>query len=338
MQNNLNFQGQPDPVQSEAREKSIVLIAPHGFCAGVERAVELAEGMLRTYPHPVYCLKQIVHNQQIIAALTAKGMVFVQDIREVPRGGTVLFSAHGIPPETRDVAASMNLHVVDATCPFVSKVHQEVRQYASKGFTILLIGHPSHDEIIGVAGEAPDHVVVIPSEEEARLVTVADSEKVAVLTQTTLSLDEVAHIMVILQDRFPALKTPPESDICYATRNRQQAVRVFAKQADTIIVLGAANSSNSNRLVEVARAEGGCALLVSSKEELEALSLDLVYTLGITAGASTPEYFVQEAIAYLKTRGFTKVSEQVLVKENIHFSLPKELMKKESGVRSQKSE
>lgn len=308
-------------------EKVLVLITPHGFCAGVERAVELAEGMLRTYPLPIFCLKQIVHNRQIIDDLTAKGMVFVQDIHDVPRGGTVLFSAHGIPPATREMAKAMNLRVVDATCPFVSKVHHEVKQYAAKGFTILLIGHHSHDEIVGVAGEAPEHVIVIATEDEARAVTVPDPSKVAVLTQTTLSLDEVAQVTAILRVRFPVLRTPPESDVCYATRNRQQAVRLFARQADAVIVLGAENSSNSNRLVEVARSEGCYAALASTIEMLDAIPLDEVNILGITAGASTPEYFVQEAITRLKSHGFTSVSEQKLIEENIHFPLPKEFRK-----------
>jgi len=322
---------QDNPVSSMGKltEKVIVLIAPHGFCAGVERAVELAEGMLRTYPRPIYCLKQIVHNRQIIDDLTAKGVVFVRNIQDVPKGGTVLFSAHGIPPVTREAAKAMNLRVVDATCPFVSKVHHEVKQYAAKGYTILLIGHHCHDEIIGVAGEAPDHVMVIASEDEARAVTVPNPGKVAVLTQTTLSLDEVAQVMMILHSRFPGLKTPPDSDICYATRNRQQAVRLFAKQADAIIVLGAENSSNSNRLVEVARAEGCHAILASSIEMLDTIPLEKVGLLGITAGASTPEYFVQQAITHLKERGFNTVTEQILVKENIHFPLPKEFRKHE---------
>ncbi len=305
----------------------MVLITPHGFCAGVERAVELAEGMLRNYPLPIYCLKQIVHNRQIIDDLTAKGMVFVSDIREIPKGGTVLFSAHGIPPATREEAKAMSLRVVDATCPFVSKVHHEVKQYAAKGYTVLLIGHHQHDEIIGVAGEAPAHVVVIASEEEARVVTVPNPEKVAVLTQTTLSLDEVAQVMTILQTRFPGLKTPPDSDICYATRNRQHAVRQFARRADAIIVLGAENSSNSNRLVEVARAEGCHTVLASSIDGLDSISLEKVNLLGITAGASTPEYFVQQAIMHLKERGFGTVTEEVIVKENIHFPLPREFRK-----------
>lgn len=304
---------------------SLILISPHGFCAGVERAVQIAEAMLRKYPKPVYCLKQIVHNRQIIDDLTAKGMVFVQDIRTLPRGATVLFSAHGVPPDIRDAARSQGLNAVDATCPFVTKVHNEVKRFAAQGYSILLIGHKKHDEIVGVAGEAPDRVTVITTPGEAGTVSVPDPGKVAVLTQTTLSMDEVAPVMEILRKRFPHLKTPHESDICYATRNRQQAVRLFARQADAVIVLGAENSSNSNRLVEVARAEGCPAYLASTLEQLDAIALDSVSRLGITAGASTPESFVRDAIAHLEKRGFTTIEEQTLVKENIHFSLPDEL-------------
>ena len=305
--------------------KKLVLVSPHGFCAGVERAVQLAELMLRRYPHPVYCLKQIVHNPQIIDNLSAKGMIFVQDIREIPRGATVLFSAHGIPPSTRETAREMELNTVDATCPFVTKVHLEVKQFAQQGYTVLLIGHHKHDEIIGVAGEAPDHVKVVATEEEAREVSVTDPGKVAVLTQTTLSVDEVAHLIAILRQRFPALRTPPENDICYATRNRQQAVRLFAAKADAFIVLGAENSSNSNRLVEVAQAQGCRAYLASTLEKLGGIPLDDINTLAITAGASTPDSFVREAVAHLQSRGFQTVEESVLIKEDIHFALPKEL-------------
>lgn len=306
-------------------EKTLVLISPHGFCAGVERAVEIAEAVLRRYPHPVYCLREIVHNRQVIDALIAKGMIFVHDIRDIPRGGTVLFSAHGISPAVRDAARELQLQAVDATCPFVTKVHQEVKRYAAQGHTILLIGHRAHDEIIGVAGEAPDRVIVIAEAREAETVSVTDPDKVAMLTQTTLSLDEVAHVMEILKKRFPSLKTPPDSDICYATRNRQQAVRLFARRADAVIVLGAANSSNSNRLVEVAKAEGCSAILVDTLEKLAAFQAEGMTTLGLTAGASTPESFVQAAIAHLTARGFRLVEEPPLVRETIHFSLPKEL-------------
>ena len=308
------------------KPRKIILISPHGFCAGVDRAVQIAEVMLRTRPHPVYCLKQIVHNHQIIDDLTAKGMVFVQDVADVPKGSTLLFSAHGIPPSTRETARRLGLKTVDATCPFVTKVHLEVKQFAKQGYSILLIGHHKHDEILGVAGEVPDHVTVIATEAEAHLVTVPDPGKVAVLTQTTLCLDEVSTLLAILRERFPALKTPAEEDICYATRNRQQAVRLFAAQADAVIVLGAETSSNSNRLVEVARAEGCPSYLASTLDALAAIPLDPVRTLGITAGASTPDSFVREAVAYLQKQGFDTVEESVLIKEDIHFSLPKELV------------
>ncbi len=304
---------------------SLILISPHGFCAGVERAVQMAEAMLRKFPKPVYCLKQIVHNRQIIEDLQSKGMVFVQDIREIPRGATVLFSAHGIPPAIREAARELGLKTVDATCPFVTKVHQEVKRFAAQGYSILLIGHHQHDEIIGVAGEAPGQITVISTAEDARSVHVPDPGKVAVLTQTTLSMDEVAHVMELLRERFPHLKTPPESDICYATRNRQQAVRLFARQADAVVVLGAENSSNSNRLVEVARAEGCSAYLASTLEKLDAIPLNGVSRLGITAGASTPEYFVRAAISHLEQKGFTSREELTLVKEDIHFQLPGDL-------------
>lgn len=306
-------------------EKTLVLISPHGFCAGVERAVETAEAVLRRYPHPVYCLREIVHNRQVIDALAAKGMIFVGTIQDIPRGATVLFSAHGISPAVREAARELQLQTVDATCPFVTKVHQEVKRYAEQGYTILLIGHRAHDEIVGVAGEAPDRVIVIANADEAQSVPVPDPDKVAMLTQTTLSLDEVAHVMDILKRRFPALRTPPESDICYATRNRQQAVSLFARRADAVIVLGTTNSSNSNRLVEVARAEGCAAMLVDTLETLETFPLAGVTTLGLTAGASTPESFVQEAITHLTTRGFRLIKEPPRVKETIHFPLPREL-------------
>ena len=301
---------------------SLILISPHGFCAGVERAAQIAEAMLRKYPAPVYCLKQIVHNRQIIEELQSKGMVFVHDIREVPRGATVLFSAHGIPPAIREAARELGLNTVDATCPFVTKVHHEVKRFASQGYSILLIGHHQHDEIIGVAGEAPGQVTVIATAEDARSVKVPDPGKVAVLTQTTLSMDEVAHVMKVLRERFPQLKEPSESDICYATRNRQQAIRLFARQADAVIVLGAENSSNTNRLVEVARAEGCSAYLASTLEKLDAIPLGNVTRLGITAGASTPESFVKAAIAHLEGKGFSCLEELTLVKEDIHFQLP----------------
>lgn len=305
--------------------RRLILASPHGFCAGVERAVEMAEFLLHRYPKPIYCLKQIVHNTQVTEALARKGMVFVQNIHDIPSGATVLFSAHGISPATRDAARRLSLNAIDATCPFVTKVHNEVRRYASLGYSVLLIGDRGHDEIIGVASEAPESVTVIEDEGEAGTVAVPDPGRVAVMTQTTLNVEDVAHVLAVLRRRFPALKTPPEMDICYATRNRQQAVRQLARQVESFIVLGAENSSNSSRLVEVARAAGCAAHLVSTTARLADIDVDAVNTLGLTAGASTPESFVDEAIAYLKTRGFNQVEEFSHVQENIHFALPRNL-------------
>ena len=305
--------------------RTVILASPHGFCAGVERAVEIANAMLAQYPKPVYCLRQIVHNRQVIDALTQKGMVFVQNINEIPCGATVLFSAHGVSPDICKAARKLGLRVIDATCPFVTKVHHEVLRYARQDYSILLIGDRNHDEIVGVASEAPDRVTIIETETDALNVTVPDPTKVAVMTQTTLSLDELAHVLTLLRQRFPDLETPSEMDICYATRNRQQAVRELSGRVDAFVILGAENSSNSNRLAQVARAEGCPAYLVSALESLAGLALDKVNTLGLTAGASTPETFVRNTIAHLKSRGFDRVEDFVAVREDIHFALPRQL-------------
>ncbi len=304
--------------------RSILLVSPRGFCAGVERAVRMAEQLLeKSAGRTVYCLKEIVHNRNVIESLKAKGMLFIQDLTDAPPGSTVLFSAHGVPPAIRNLAAQRNLKVTDATCPFVTKVHTEARRYAAQDCSILLIGHRRHDEIIGVAGEAPNHVTVVENASEARAVSVHNPERVAVLTQTTLSPDEVATVLDILRERFPALRMPATNDICYATRNRQQAVREAAPRVGAFLVLGSANSSNSNRLVEVARASG-CpqAYLAGSVEELAAIPFDTVRHLGLTAGASTPDPVIRSAIEYLKTLGFETVEEYVAVREDLHFSTP----------------
>lgn len=303
--------------------RTLILISPRGFCAGVDRAVRMAEALLATAAEPVYCLKEIVHNRHVIDALREKGMRFVQDLHSIPPGSAVLFSAHGVPPETRTLAQSRRLKVTDATCPFVTKVHTEARRFAAQGCMILLIGHRRHDEVVGVAGEAPDHVTIIETAAEARAVTAPNPDKVAVLTQTTLSPDEVSSIMNVLRERFPALRTPASDDICYATRNRQQAVRKVAPCVQAIVVLGSANSSNSNRLVEVARAAGcPAAYLAGSVAELANLPLDNVNTLGLTAGASTPDTVIHAAVDYLRTRGFGTVEDYVAVREDLHFITP----------------
>jgi 4-hydroxy-3-methylbut-2-enyl diphosphate reductase len=282
----------------------------------------MAETLLRLYPKPIYCLHEIVHNPQIIQDLASRGMVFVRDVAEIPEGATALFSAHGVTPAIRAVAATRRLNAIDATCPFVTKVHNEVKRYAAAGCTVILIGHHTHDEIIGVVGEAPDHVTVVETEADANTVVVPDPDRVAVLTQTTLSTDETARVLELLRARFPRLRVPAEGDICYATRNRQQAVRLFAHQTDSFIVLGARNSSNSLRLVEVAREEGCPATLVAMPSEIDTLPLDNVMTLGLTAGASTPEYGVNETIDRLKRRGFERVETLSVAKEDLHFALP----------------
>jgi 4-hydroxy-3-methylbut-2-enyl diphosphate reductase len=307
--------------------KRIILVYPHGFCAGVERAVKTAELMLKEFHKPVYCLKQIVHNQQIVDRLSAEEMIFLKDIRDVPRGSPVLFSAHGVPPEVPRIAKEMDLTVIDATCPFVSRLHTELLRYVKRGFHVIMIGHRTHDEVVGVAGEAPEHVTVVESVDEAEKMVVSNPGKIAVLTQTTLSMDEVARILDTLKRRFPTLEMPADHCVCYATRHRQDAVRAISVRADIFIVLGTANSSNSNRLVEVARSRGCKAALVSSLDQLADVPLEGVMTIGLTAGASTPESYVDATIDALKARGFHDVERVTVVQEDVHFALPSGLKK-----------
>jgi len=316
------------------KRKKIILANPHGFCAGVERAVAIAESVLKTRGRPVYCLREIVHNRQVIDDLSHRGMIFVAAVEAIPPGATTLFSAHGVSPAVRAVARARRLRVIDATCPFVAKVHVEVRRYAAKGFTILFIGHRQHDEVIGVAGEAPGQVRVIESVEDAEQVAVADPPRVAVVTQTTLSEEKTDQMMAVLRRRFQTLALPRQSDICYATRNRQLAARALAMQADFVMVLGSEASSNSNRLVEVVQAEGCRACLVGTLEELDAAILGDARILGLTAGASTPESLVLDAIARLKRRGFARVEKLEGIHEAVNFPLPAGLQD-QSGPRHQ---
>lgn len=307
--------------------KRIVVASPHGFCAGVRHAIEIMETVLRQYPPPVYCLKELVHNRQVVDALTQKGVRFVKEIGQVEVGATVLFSAHGVSPEVRNAARGRGLRIVDATCPFVNKVHQEVRRYARAGYSILLIGHKNHDEVIGVYGEAPEHILIVETCEEAERVCVRDEQRVAVVTQTTLSVEETAAIMTVLRRRFPGLQTPARGDICFATENRQAAVRGLAGKVDVMLVLGSENSSNTQRLVEVARAVGLRAHLVSTEAIIPELVFSDVNVIGLTAGASTPEDFVNRVLEGLKVRGFVEVERPGCEEETIHFPLPKELIK-----------
>ena len=295
---------------------------PRGFCAGVRRAVDAVEAALLRFPPPIYCYNEIVHNRQVVDRLTEKGVVFVLDLDEVPRGGVVLFSAHGVTPQLRDDARQRGLTVIDATCPFVAKVHAEVRQFARDAHTIVLIGKRGHEEVVGVAGEAPDHVIVVQDSDEARVVDVPDPSRVAVLMQTTLSQSEAGLVLDVLRERFPTLKTPSTSDICYATTNRQEAVRQLAEEVELVLVLGARNSANTNRLVEVARKSGTRAELLPDLETLTSMDFDGVSRVGVTAGASTPESFLEEVMAALAVQGFDPVSLSPVAEESVTFALP----------------
>jgi len=305
--------------------KTVILASPRGFCAGVRHAVEIAEAALRLRPRPLYALNEIVHNRQVVESFERRGVRFVRGIDEVPEGRSVLFSAHGVPPAVRAAAAARRLEIIDATCPFVLKVHAEVVRFARDGCSIALVGHRSHDEIIGVAGEAPDRVTVIESVEEAESFAPADPARVAMATQTTLSAEETERIHAVLRRRFPRLRTPATDDICYATTNRQQAVQALARRVARILVLGARNSSNTRRLAEVARAAGADALLVSDVGDLPENAGDGHDEIGLTAGASTPESFIAEILACLAARGFTRTIHLETVREEIHFPLPRVL-------------
>jgi len=289
------------------------------------RAVASAQAVLDRYGQPVYCFNEIVHNRMVVDDLAAKGMVFVTTPEEIPPDSVVLFSAHGVSPETRQAVRARAREVIDATCPFVTKVHAEVRRFVSGGLTVLMIGKPHHEEVIGVVGESPDNVVVVADASEAEAVGVPDESSVAVVMQTTLSVDDAQRVLDVLRRRFPALVTPSKSDICYATQNRQQAVRELAQRVDYVVVLGSHNSSNSNRLAEVARDEGRPATLVNSIEELDRLDLSDIRTLGLTAGASTPQPFVDLVTAHLRDQGFENVEILTTAEEHQEFALPREL-------------
>lgn len=281
--------------------KKLTIVYPHGFCLGVARAMEVADKILREHPgETVYCLHQIVHNEHVVDELSKKGMIFVSQVDEVPEGSLLLFSAHGISPVVREQAKNRKLRVTDATCPFVAKVHASVRRFAKDKVRVACIGHRKHDEVVGVSGEAPDDVVVVENEADAEVVKLPTDHPIAVVTQTTLSADLVDRVIDILKRRFPHLLVPSGTDICYATRNRQQAVRRLARLCDRVLVLGSFNSSNSQRLVETARSEGTEAVLVHSLESLSELDWSQDHHIGITSGASTPERFLAEVVQWLR--------------------------------------
>jgi 4-hydroxy-3-methylbut-2-enyl diphosphate reductase len=306
---------------------TILLAKPRGFCAGVDRAIDVVNLALELYPGPVYVRREIVHNVHVVNELRRKGAVFVDELDEVPDDATVIFSAHGVSPEVRAHARARGLKVIDATCPLVTKVHHEAVRFAQEQRPIVLVGHEGHDEVIGTMGHAPEHIHLIGSIEEAERLEVSDPDRVAVITQTTLSLDDTAAIVETLRRRFPSVQAPARDDICYATQNRQLAVKALARQAPVILVIGSRNSSNSNRLAEVARDAGARAYLVDDISQVDPAWLEGVETLGITAGASAPEYLVEELVAYFRSRGATQVLEIDAVAEEVNFALPPELVR-----------
>jgi 4-hydroxy-3-methylbut-2-en-1-yl diphosphate reductase len=306
--------------------KRVLLAAPRGYCAGVDRAVVAVEKALETYGAPVYVRKEIVHNKHVVATLRERGAIFVNDTDEVPEGARLVFSAHGVSPAVREAAAARSLDTIDATCPLVTKVHKEAVRFAKDDYDILLIGHTGHEEVEGTAGEAPEHVQVVNSPDEVDQVVVRDPAKVVWISQTTLSVDETMETVRRLRDRFPSLQDPPSDDICYATQNRQVAVKKLAPECDVVIVVGSANSSNSVRLVEVALQSGARrAYRVDRAAEIEEWWLDGATTVGLTSGASVPEILVQDVIKHLAERGFGDVEEVRTATEDLMFSLPREL-------------
>jgi len=308
--------------------KRVLLAAPRGYCAGVDRAVVTVEKALALYGAPVYVRKQIVHNVHVVASLEAKGAIFVEETDEVPEGKTVVFSAHGVSPLVHEQAAARNLKTIDATCPLVTKVHHEVRRFATEDSEILLIGHHGHEEVEGTAGEAPDRVRIVDGLEGARTIQPTPGKNLVWLSQTTLSVDETMEAVAILKERFPDIQAPPSDDICYATQNRQEAIKEIAPQADLVIVVGSRNSSNSVRLVEVALEYGAKAShLVDYAEEIQDEWFTGVETIGLTSGASVPEILVKDVLATLQQHGFNDVQVITAAEESLLFSLPPELRK-----------
>jgi 4-hydroxy-3-methylbut-2-en-1-yl diphosphate reductase len=304
----------------------ILLAKPRGFCAGVDRAIEIVETALKVYGPPVYVRHEIVHNRHVVETLRAKGAVFVEELADVPDGVPVIFSAHGVPKSVWAEAGVRNLRSIDATCPLVLKVHQEVDRDHRKGYELILIGHAGHPEVIGTLGQIPDKFHLVSSVNDVERLTVEDPDHLSYVTQTTLSVDECKDIVEALHRRFPKIKGPRQEDICYATQNRQNAVKEMAHRADLLLVLGAPNSSNSNRLKELGEQRGVRAYLIESFRDIQTAWLEGVETIGITAGASAPEVLVDEVVDFLKTKGADALEELTVVEENVEFQLPKELI------------
>lgn len=329
-----------EPLQDIAGigQKRVLLASPRGYCAGVDRAVIAVEKALERFGAPVYVRKQIVHNIHVVTELEKKGAIFVEEVDEVPAGAHVVFSAHGVSPAVVDAASDRGLRAIDATCPLVTKVHREAVRFARDDFEILLIGHVGHEEVEGTAGEAPDHVTIVGSPDEADTIEVRDPSKVVWLSQTTLSVDETMETVRRLRARFPELQDPPSDDICYATQNRQVAIKKVAKDADLVIVVGSANSSNSVRLVEVALEYGAkAAYRVDYADEVEQAWLEGVETVGVTSGASVPDVLVQEVLRDLAAAGYRDVEDVRTAEEDLMFSLPKELRQDAAGKRDDRA-
>ena len=303
----------------------IILAAPRGFCAGVNMAIECLDLSIKTLGPPVYVYHEIVHNKYVVETFQGKGAIFVDSLDDVPRGSNLLFSAHGISPQIREQARERDLYAIDATCPLVTKVHLEAVRYAKEGFTILLIGHEGHDEVIGTMGEAPTSMILVENEADVDRIQVPDESKVAYLTQTTLSVDDANRIIDKIRERFPEVKSPPKGDICYATQNRQEAVRIIADDVQLVLVVGSQNSSNSQRLKEIAIEQGKRAYLIDGVEDINDQWFQSVETLMITAGASAPENLVQDCIEYIREKFGAELESRVIREEKVHFNLPKEL-------------
>jgi 4-hydroxy-3-methylbut-2-enyl diphosphate reductase len=308
-----------------AAPRRVLLAAPRGYCAGVDRAVQTVERALDHYGAPVYVRKEIVHNKHVVEELSKRGAIFVEQEAEVPEGEMVVFSAHGVAPAVHENAAARRLRTIDATCPLVTKVHVEARRFAADGYTIVMIGHEGHEEVEGTTGEAPDSIILVQTAAEVEDLEVPDPERVAFITQTTLSVDETTEIIAALRARFPAIVSPKSDDICYATTNRQIAVKQLARECDLVLVIGSTNSSNSNRLVEVAREHGAASHLIDFHHQVREEWLEGVDTVGITSGASAPEELVENLVAFFRERGADDVSELRTVHEDVRFMLPKKI-------------
>jgi 4-hydroxy-3-methylbut-2-enyl diphosphate reductase len=311
---------------AQAPEK-LLLAAPRGYCAGVDRAVQTVERALELYGPPVYVRKEIVHNKHVVEQLRERGAIFVDQESEVPEGQTVVFSAHGVAPSVHANAAARGLETIDATCPLVTKVHVEAKKFAAEGYTIVLVGHAGHEEVEGTMGEAPDHIVLIETEADVDALEVDDPDRVAFISQTTLSVDETRAIITRLREKFPNIVGPRTDDICYATTNRQMAVRQMAGECDLVLVIGSRNSSNSNRLVEVARDHGAESHLIDNESQVREEWLQDKRVVGISSGASAPEELVQRLVDFFRARGTEDVAEFEVIQEDVRFMLPKEIRK-----------